>query len=123
MEQNYRSSKTILKAAFNVIKQNNTHPILKLWTKNSQGKKIKIYEARNEKDEAGFVTNIIQSTIIKKRSFYQNFAVLYRTNAQSRVLEESFLHSGIPYVLVGGVKFYERKEIKDPYLNEPSSIF
>jgi len=98
LEQNYRSSKIILEAAFNVIQQNTGHPILKLWTKNKQGNKIKIYEAKNEKDEAAFIVNIIQSTINNQKSYlYSDFAVLYRTNAQSRVLEEAFLHQGLPY--------------------------
>lgn len=109
LEQNYRSSKTILAAAYNVIKQNTSHPILKLWTNNNKGKKIKIYEARDEKDEAQFVVNTIQSLM----SSPGDSAVLYRTNAQSRVLEEVFLHEGLPYILIGGLKFYERKEIKD----------
>lgn len=114
LEQNYRSSQTILEAAFNVIKQNTTHPVLKLWTQNSKGKKIKAYEAGSEKEEANFVVNIIQSSIINQSSAaYSDFAVLYRTNAQSRALEEAFLTASIPYLLVGGVRFYARKEIKD----------
>lgn len=114
LEQNYRSSQIILSAAFNVIKQNNSHPILKLWTKNAKGKKIKVYEARNEKDEASFIVDqIAQDSLRASHPNYSKYAVLYRTNAQSRVLEEAFLHAGIPYILVGGVRFYKRKEIKD----------
>lgn len=114
LEQNYRSSQTILKAAFNVIKQNTTHPILKLWTQNHKGEKIKVYEARDEKDEAQFIINQISHFSFPTSHFsYSDFAILYRTNAQSRVLEEAFLPTGIPYVLIGGVRFYERKEIKD----------
>jgi len=109
LEQNYRSTQTILDAAFGVIAKNTSHPILKLWTKKSGGERITLYEARNEQDEAVF---IIQ-TILQSGKQFSDFAVLYRTNAQSRVLEEAFLHAGVPYVLVGGTRFYERKEIKD----------
>jgi DNA helicase-2/ATP-dependent DNA helicase PcrA len=109
LEQNYRSTQKILDAAFEVIKHNQSHPILKLWTKNPEGENIKIYEAKNENDEAQFIVKTI-----KKLSYpLKECAVLYRTNAQSRVIEEAFLHAGIPYILVGGTKFYERKEIKD----------
>lgn len=114
LEQNYRSSQTILKAAFNVIKQNKTHPVLKLWTKNTQGKKVQIYQAKSEKDEAEFIIQQIAKDAFEKKKFnYSNYTVLYRTNAQSRVIEEAFLHASIPYILVGGTRFYDRKEIKD----------
>ena len=106
LEQNYRSTQTILDAAFGVISRNKKHPILKLWTDKQGGRKITIYEAESEIEEARFVLNQIGPN-------YRDFAVLYRTNAQSRVLEEALLHAGIPYTLVGGVRFYERKEIKD----------
>ena len=109
LEQNYRSTQSILDAAFGVIEKNTSHPVLKLWTEKSEGDKITLYEARNEQDEAMY---IIQ-TILQSGKSIENFAVLYRTNAQSRVLEEAFLHAGIPYTLVGGTRFYERKEIKD----------
>ena len=109
LEQNYRSTQTILDAAFGVISKNTTHPILKLWTNKHGGEKITLYEARTEHDEATF---LVQTILQTSRSF-KDFAVLYRTNAQSRVLEEAFLHAGIPYVLVGGTRFYERREIKD----------
>jgi DNA helicase II / ATP-dependent DNA helicase PcrA len=109
LEQNYRSTQFILDAAFGVISKNTSHPILKLWTNKHQGDKILIYEARNEHDEAGYLVQ----TILGSGKPYSDFAVLYRTNAQSRVIEEAFLHAGIPYILVGGTKFYERKEIKD----------
>jgi len=112
LEQNYRSTQNILDAANLVISKNTTHPILKLWTEKAAGAKIKLYAARNGFDEADFVVSEIEMllTIGKK---YSDIAVLYRTNAQSRVLEEAFLHAGIPYTLVGGVRFYDRKEIKD----------
>jgi DNA helicase-2/ATP-dependent DNA helicase PcrA len=112
LEQNYRSTQNILEAANLVISKNTTHPILKLWTEKEPGAKIKLYAARNGFDEADFVVDEINH--LKKRHLKNSdIAVLYRTNAQSRVLEEAFLHAGIPYTLVGGVKFYDRKEIKD----------
>ncbi|MDO8515144.1 MAG: UvrD-helicase domain-containing protein [bacterium] len=106
LDQNYRSSQTILDAAYGVISKNKSHPILKLWTQNPGGEKISLYEARSEHDEAQYVLKQLTTN-------YSDYAVLYRTNAQSRVLEEAFLHNGIPYVLVGGTRFYDRKEIKD----------
>ena len=109
LEQNYRSTQTILAAAFGVISKNTTHPILKLWTDKEGGAPITLYEARSEHDEATFLVQ----TILQASRAFADFAVFYRTNAQSRVLEESFLHAGIPYVLVGGTRFYERREIKD----------
>lgn len=112
LEQNYRSTQTILNLAYSVISHNTSHPILKLWTQNQAGEKATLYEARNEVAEAEFVVNkIIQLTTVSHS--YRDFAILYRTNAQSRVLEEVFLHAGIPYTLVGGTRFYQRKEIKD----------
>lgn len=109
LERNYRSTQTILNAAFGVISKNSSHPILKLWTEKKSADKVSLYEARNEHDEAAYIVqNILQSG-----KAFSDFAVLYRTNAQSRVLEEAFLHAGVSYILVGGTKFYERKEIKD----------
>lgn len=115
LEQNYRSSQNILDAANLVISKNTSHPILKLWTENQKGSRIKIYAARNGFDEADFIVDEIQSLINHPTNQlkYRDIAILYRTNAQSRVLEEAFLHAGIPYILVGGVKFYDRKEVKD----------
>lgn len=112
LEQNYRSTQIILDAANSVIKRNTSHPILSLWTDKKGGGKIRLYRARNELDEADFVIGQIDSLITKGYEF-DDVAVLYRTNAQSRVLEEALLHAGIPYVLVGGVRFYERREVKD----------
>lgn len=109
LEQNYRSTQNILDAAHGVISKNTSHPILKLWTDNQGGEQITLYEARTEHDEATFLTQMI----LQSDKPYCDFAVLYRTNAQSRVLEEAFLHNGIPYVLIGGTRFYDRKEIKD----------
>ena len=109
LEQNYRSTKTILSAANSVIVKNSTHPVLSLWTKNKEGEKIAIYNAQSEIDEANFIVErILESTLP-----FSSFAVLYRTNAQSRAIEESFLHDNIPYRIYGGIRFYERKEVKD----------
>jgi len=108
LEQNYRSTQNILDAANLVISKNTSHPILKLWTDKKAGAKIRLYAARNGFDEADF---IVDET--KNLNRFPETAVLYRTNAQSRVLEEAFLHAGVPYMLVGGTRFYDRKEIKD----------
>jgi len=114
LEQNYRSSKIILKAASKIIERNTTHPVLKLWTKNKKGEKIKVHCARNEKQESFFVVNRIQKILAENPdSKLSDFAILYRTNAQSRIIEESFLTNGLRYQLVGGTHFYGRKEIKD----------
>ena len=112
LEQNYRSTQNILTAANSVISKNTSHPILKLWTLNPDGERIKIYTAKNGLDEASFTISEI-SSLLDRGFSWGDVAVLYRTNAQSRVLEEAMLHSAIPYVLVGGVRFYDRKEIKD----------
>lgn len=109
LEQNYRSTQTILDSAYAIISKNKSHPVLKLWTSNGKGGKIQICEMKNEVEEALFVASTIQKLNLPLSAF----AVLYRTNAQSRVLEEVFLKSGLPYVLFGGIRFYERKEIKD----------
>lgn len=109
LEQNYRSTGNILSAANAVISKNKAHPVLNLWTKNINGERITIYNAQNEIDEANFaVDRILNST-----EGFGSFAVLYRTNAQSRTIEEAFLHNNIPYRIYGGVRFYERKEVKD----------
>ncbi len=112
LEQNYRSTQNILDTAYHVISQNRSHPILNLWTKNSDGEKITAYQAQSAQDEARF---IIEQIIAAKNQgcSLNDCAVLYRTNAQSRTLEEALLHYNIPYQLVGGFRFYERKEVKD----------
>ncbi|BEP29868.1 DNA helicase PcrA [Helicovermis profundi] len=113
LEQNYRSSVNILNAANNVIKNNINRKSKKLWTDNDLGEKIHYYKAQSEMDEAYFVVrNLIAD---KKRNKRNNldYAVLYRTNAQSRVLEDAFRREGVSYKLVGGTKFYDRREIKD----------
>ncbi|MBI2326855.1 UvrD-helicase domain-containing protein [Candidatus Curtissbacteria bacterium] len=109
LERNYRSTQTILSAANVVIAKNSSHPILKLWTKNDQGDLISTYNAHNEVDEANFIVEMIVSS----GKSLSCFAVLYRTNAQSRTIEEALLHANIPYKLYGGVSFYARKEVKD----------
>jgi DNA helicase-2/ATP-dependent DNA helicase PcrA len=117
LEQNYRSTQTILDAAHRIISHNTSHPILKLWTDKHGGPKINLYEARNETDEAVFIIYEIERLMTNGQQpvakNLKDFAILYRTNAQSRTLEEAFLHSGIAYTLVGGTRFYERREIKD----------
>lgn len=114
LSQNYRSTQKILDAASTVISKNNTHPVLKLWTENEAGEEVSVFEAINEQKEAEFVIDQIQ---IAKNNYpnlnYYDFAILYRTNAQSRSLEEVFIHKGTPYILIGGTRFYERKEVKD----------
>ena len=113
LEQNYRSTKTILGAANSVIEHNIDRKPKKLWTNNAQGERIIHYTANDERDEANFIT---QEAVKQKTLFntsYGDMAVLYRTNAQSRALEEGFMRAGVPYTMVGGLKFYDRKEIKD----------
>jgi DNA helicase II / ATP-dependent DNA helicase PcrA len=112
LEQNYRSTQNILDAAYHVIIQNQSHPILDLWTKNNPGKKIGLYQAESAQDEASFIIKKVLE--LKKEGLSLNeCAVLYRTNAQSRNLEEALLHYNIPYHLIGGFRFYERREVKD----------
>ena len=112
LEQNYRSTKTILKAANTVIENNEERKEKSLWTENEQGSIIKGYCADNEYDEGRFIANKIDELIMDGRE-YRDFAVLYRTNAQSRALEEQFIRKSIPYRLCGGTRFYDRKEIRD----------
>lgn len=113
LEQNYRSTKTILDAANNVIKNNTGRKSKTLWTNNSKGDGIIYYEANNEHEEAAFIVGEIERLIKNEGRKNKDFALLYRINAQSRVLEESFMKSGIPYRIFGGLRFYDRKEIKD----------
>ena len=112
LEQNYRSTKTILNAANSVIKNNIQKKDKNLWTQNEAGEKIKYVRALDEKDEASFVTRQVKD--LKEQGVsLDDIAVLYRTNAQSRTIEEAFLNSNIPYKIVGAFAFYSRKEIKD----------
>lgn len=112
LEQNYRSTKTILNAANSVIKNNINKKDKNLWTDNSIGEKIKYVRTNDEKDEASYVTREIRNLVNNGVSL-DDIAVLYRTNAQSRTIEEGFLNSNIPYKIVGAFAFYSRKEIKD----------
>ena len=112
LEQNYRSKETILKAAQHVIKNNQFRKEKDLWTQRGTGEKITYYEASSEKDEAGYVAKEIKN-LVKSEYEYSDLAVLYRTNAQSRAFEEMFMKFGIPYQIIGGLKFYDRMEIKD----------
>lgn len=112
LSRNYRSSQNILDAATQVIGNNKNHPILSLWTEAGAGEKITLIEAYSGSDEASRIVAEIQK-ITHKSSKLRDIALLYRTNAQSRSIEEGFIRAGIPYVLIGGTKFYERREIKD----------
>lgn len=112
LEQNYRSTETILEAANSIIQKNTSHPVLSLWTQNGRGERIKLYKAASGIAEAQYIVGKVHE-LIRLGYNYRDFAVLYRTNAQSRVLEEAMLHAGIPYTLVGGTKFYDRVEVKD----------
>jgi len=111
LEQNYRSTKTILDAANNVIANNQLRKDKNLWTENPEGDLIEHFAANDSHGEARFITGEVKK--LADKYMYNDFAVLYRTNAQSRVLEEVFMQEGIPYRIVSGVKFYERAEIKD----------
>lgn len=113
LEQNYRSTKTILDAANSVIGNNTNRSDKSLWTDNKAGEKISYYRGQSENDESHYVVEKIQEQIKENHLNYGDFAILYRTNAQSRVIEETFLKSNVPYKMVGGHKFYERLEIRD----------
>lgn len=113
LEQNYRSTKKILEAANHVIERNTSRKPKKLWTSNEDGEWIQYYQATTENDEAMYVADQIEKLRREKGWSYRDMAVLYRTNAQSRAIEEVFVKAGIPYQMVGGTKFYDRKEIKD----------
>lgn len=136
LSRNYRSTENILRAAVNLIQNNSTHIPIDLYTRSGIGAKIKLFEAENERSEAqyvvdsialGFKTGIYEA-YVKDSADYNKFAVLYRTNAQSRVIEEAFMREGIPYRIIGGVRFYDRKEIRDAlsylrvFLNPKDSI-
>ncbi len=113
LEQNYRSTKTILDAANHVIKNNLGRKSKSLWTENDKGEGVQYFEAGNEREEADFIACQVDSLIKEEGRKYKDFALLYRINAQSRALEEAFMKAGIPYRIYGGLKFYDRKEIKD----------
>lgn len=113
LEQNYRSTKTILHAANAVIDNNESRPKKTLWTENPSGNKIIHYQAQTEHDEADYIAGVIYNRHEISHEPYGDMAILFRTNAQSRVLEEKLMRYAIPYTMVGGTKFYDRKEIKD----------
>lgn len=113
LEQNYRSTKRILTAANAVIKNNEHRKEKKLWTDNQEGDKVTYYHALDETDETRFIVEKVNELRGRNRYSYDDFAVLYRTNAQSRTVEEAFVTANIPYKMIGGLKFYDRKEIKD----------
>lgn len=126
LEQNYRSTGTILEAANHVIKNNTNRTDKKLWTENPAGLPITVIECSDERDEGDFIIQEIR-TLVQQGKSYNDIAVLYRMNAQSRLLEEAFLRQSIPYRLIGALRFYERKEIKDVlgflrYLANPSDL-
>ncbi len=113
LERNYRSTKTILAAANEIISKNRSRAVKRLWTENDQGVPITLNQAGTEHDEGMTVADAILRDVRTGRRKYGDFSVLYRTNAQSRVMEEAFLTMRIPHVLIGGQRFYERKEVKD----------
>ena len=113
LEQNYRSTQTVLSAANAVIKHNSNRPTKRLWSDSGDGGKIVGYVADTEHDEARFVASEIDELVDKGHGRYGEMAVFYRTNAQSRAFEEVFIRVGLPYRVVGGVRFYERREIRD----------
>ncbi len=113
LEQNYRSTRTILEAASAIISRNQQRKAKGLWTENEAGPPIVVSELSDEQEEASQVVNEIEKLISSKEFKLGDCAVMYRTNAQSRVLEETFMRYGMPYKLIGGTRFYERKEIKD----------
>ena len=110
LEQNYRSSQVILDAAYGVISKNINRKDKKLWTEKESGHLVSSYEAQDERDEAEFIAREIGENA---KGVFKKFVVLYRTNAQSRTIEEIFLKRSIPYRIIGGIKFYQRKEVKD----------
>jgi DNA helicase-2/ATP-dependent DNA helicase PcrA len=113
LEQNYRSTKSILSVADRLIRQNVDQLEKGLWTENQAGEPVRVLECSDDRDEAYHIVQALQQEIIDHQLGLKDIAILYRTNAQSRALEEALRRAGIPYVIVGGIRFYERKEIKD----------
>jgi len=113
LEQNYRSTKNILKAAHSVVRNNKGRKSKELWSENDQGEKLMVLNVYDEYDESDRMIEKLKGEVFKNKRSFSDFVILYRTNAQSRVLEEGLRRNGISYIIVGGVKFYERKEIKD----------
>ena len=113
LEQNYRSTKTILNCAWYVVSQNTSRAEKKLWTNNSQGEKVSLLECQDERDESWKILKMIRKEAIDGDFGFDDLVVLYRTNAQSRVIEDVLRREGVPYEIIGGIKFYARKEVKD----------
>jgi DNA helicase-2/ATP-dependent DNA helicase PcrA len=113
LEQNYRSTKMILEAAGSVIKNNKKQIVKTLWTQNNDGEQLTLIKCADEKDEAHQIAKYLKKEISKKKLSHKDFAILYRTNAQSRAMEDIFRREKIPYTIIGGVEFYRRKEVKD----------
>ncbi|HEX7844776.1 MAG TPA: UvrD-helicase domain-containing protein, partial [Chitinophagaceae bacterium] len=113
LEQNYRSTQSILNVANDVIKNNKGQIPKALWTENSEGEKIKLVRTMTDNEEGKFVADSIQEQKLRNHYSNRDFAILYRTNAQSRAFEECLRRMGIPYIIYGGISFYQRKEIKD----------
>lgn len=113
LERNYRSTKTILSAANRLITKNRNRHEKNLWTENSEGEKLAYFEANDDREESRYVVSEIELEVSRNRRSYRDVAVFYRTNNQSRVIEEEMLRRSIPYVIVGGIGFYQRAEVKD----------
>jgi len=113
LEQNYRSTQKILAFADHVIKRNRKQMEKNLWTENLHGENIHLIETMTDKDEANRICRYIFEEMQKKKLNFKDFVILYRTNAQSRILEDALRQNSIPYVIIGGIRFYQRKEIKD----------
>jgi DNA helicase-2/ATP-dependent DNA helicase PcrA len=117
LEQNYRSTQKILSIADCVIKKNKRQMKKNLWTRNTEGDKIHLIETMTDRDEAYRITRYIYEEMQKRKLNFKDFVILYRTNAQSRVLEDALRQNSIPYIIIGGIRFYQRKEIKDVLAN------
>ncbi|GAJ05573.1 unnamed protein product, partial [marine sediment metagenome] len=113
LEQNYRSTSNILDAANAVVERNKQRTVKKLWTEREAGDRIQIYATQNDREEANLIYNLIQHEVLVNKRRFKDMVILYRTNAQSRILEDTMRRHAISYELVGGTKFYDRKEIKD----------
>ena len=113
LEQNYRSTQAILDVAMAIIDRHPYRRPKRLFTERGAGQKIRVYEAYDDRAEASFIVDTISSSVARQQAQPGDFAVMYRTNAQSRLLEEAFLHGNLPYKLVGAQRFYGRREIKD----------
>ena len=113
LEQNYRSTKSILDAAHQIITKNTTRSDKELWTAAGAGEPVRIVQALNERQEGEIIVDFVNNHVKLGARRHGEFAILYRTNAQSRTLEETFLRYNLPYRIVGGTRFYDRKEIKD----------